>query len=142
MTISEKVSYIKGLADGLELGDDKQSKVIKAIIDVLDDIACDVESIEEDLAELSEQIDAVDEDLAEVEDLIYEDDDFEDCDVDDYEDDLFEVTCPKCNDIIYLDSEMLEEEGIDCPNCGTALEFDFSCDCGCDDCSSCEENDD
>ena len=78
MTISEKVSYIKGLADGLELGDDKQSKVIKAIIDVLDDIACDVESIEEDLAELSEQIDAVDEDLAEVEDLIYEDDDLVD----------------------------------------------------------------
>lgn len=135
MTITEKVSYIKGLADGLDLGDDKQSKVIKAIIDVLDDIACEVESVEEDLAELSEQIDAVDEDLAEVEDIIYDDED-EDCDYDD-EDDLFEVTCPNCNDTIYLDSEMLEEEGIECPNCGTSLEFDFDCDCKDCDCEDC-----
>lgn len=138
MTISEKVSYIKGLADGLELGDDKQSKVIKALIDVLDDIACDIESVEEDLAELSEQIDAVDEDLANVEDIIYEDDD-EDDDYDyDDDDDLFEVTCPNCNDIIYLDSEMLEEDSIECPNCGTNLEFDFSCGCDCEDCDSCD----
>ena len=44
-----------------------------------------------------------------------------------------------CNDIIYLDEEMLEDEGIDCPNCGTHLEFDFDCDCDCDDCDDCED---
>ena len=140
MTILEKVSYIKGLMDGLNLDDSNENKVLKAIVDVLEDIAADVEDIEEDTAELSERIDAVDEDLAAVEDLVYDD---EECDEDeeffDDEDDIYEVTCPKCNDIIYLDSEMLENEGIDCPNCGTELEFDFSCDCDCEDCEGCEE---
>ncbi len=140
MTILEKVSYIKGLMDGLNLDDSNENKVLKAIVDVLEDIAADVEDIEEDTAELSERIDAVDEDLAAVEDLVYDD---EECDEDeeffDDEDDIYEVTCPKCNDIIYLDSEMLENEGIDCPNCGTELEFDFSCDCDCEDCEGCGE---
>ena len=31
-----------------------------------------------------------------------------------------------------LNEDMLEEDGITCPNCGTELEFDFDgCDCGC-----------
>ena len=143
MTISEKVSYIKGLADGLALDENnKQDKIIKAIIDVLDDIALTVEDLEDGCAELAEQIDAVDEDLAAVEDFVYEDDccdcdccDDEDCDCCD--DELYEVECPSCNDIIYLDAEMLEDEGIDCPNCDTHLEFDFDCDCCDEDCDCC-----
>lgn len=139
MTISEKVSYIKGLLDGMELEDAKENKIITAIVDVLTDIAADVEDLEEECAELCEQIDAVDEDLASLEDIIYEDDEEDDYDDDVEDDDLYEVTCPNCNDIIYLDGEMLEEEGITCPNCGTDLEFDFSCDCDCGcDCDSCD----
>ena len=38
MNISEKVAYLKGLAEGLELEDSKEGKLIKGIIDVLDDI--------------------------------------------------------------------------------------------------------
>ena len=35
----------------------------------------------------------------------------------------------------------LDEEEMNCPNCGTHLEFEFECDCGCDcDCDcDCEE---
>ena len=144
MTIGEKVSYIKGLAEGLGLeGDTKEGKILNAIIDLLGDISEEIDCIEEDYAELCEQVDAVDEDLSAVEDFIYEDDDDCDCDCDccdcEDDDDLYEVECPKCHDIIYLDGEMLEEEGITCPNCGTDLEFDFDgcecdcCDCGCED---------
>ena len=44
-----------------------------------------------------------------------------------------------CNDVIYLDADMLEEEGMTCPNCGTELEFDFDgCDCDCD-CDCCAD---
>ncbi len=141
MTIGEKVSYIKGLAEGLGLENDtKEGKILNAIIDLLGDISEEIDCIEEDYAELCEQVDAVDEDLSAVEDLIYEDDDDCDCDCCDCEDDdLYEVECPKCHDIIYLDGEMLEEEGITCPNCGTDLEFDFDgCDCDCCDCG-CED---
>ena len=148
MTIGEKVSYIKGLAEGLGLNaETKEGKVLNAIIDLLGDISEEIDCIEEDYAELCEQVDAVDEDLSAVEDLIYEEDDDCCCDCDDCDcdcdcdcddDDLYEVVCPKCNDIIYLDGEMLEEEGITCPNCGTDLEFDFD-GCDCDGCCDCED---
>ena len=134
MTISEKVAYIKGLADGLVLDDNnKQDKLLKAIIDVLDDIALTVEDLEDCSAELAEQIDAVDEDLAALEDVVYEEDECDDCCCD-CDDDMYEVECPNCHDIIYVDEDMLCEESIDCPNCGTKLEFDLECDCDCDDC--------
>ncbi len=134
MTITEKVAYIKGLAEGLELDSaDKNSKVLKAIIELLEDVALTVEDLEDGCAELCEQIDAVDEDLSNLEDFIYEEED----DEYDYDDDeVYEVECPACNDIVYLDEEMLAEGEIACPNCGTNLEFDFDCcdceDCGCD----------
>ncbi len=138
MTICEKVAYIKGLAEGLDLdSNDKNSKVLKAVIELLEDVALTVEDLEDGTAELCEQIDAVDEDLSNLEDYVYDDED----DYDDYEDDeVYEVQCPACNDIVYLDEEMLAEGEIACPNCGTNLEFDLECDCDCCDCDGeCED---
>lgn len=138
MDILEKVAYIKGLAEGLELDTStKEGKILNAIIDLLDDMATEIYDIEEGCSALVDQIDAVDEDLSSVEELLYGDDDC-DCDCCDDEDELYEIECPSCHDIIYLDEEMLEEDGIDCPNCKTKLEFEFDCDpedsgcdCGC-----------
>lgn len=144
MDICEKISYIKGLAEGLSLDDStKEGKVLTAIIDLLGDITEEICEIEDGCDELCEQIDAVDEDLSSIEELVYGDDDCDcDCDCDDCdcdcdcEDEVYEIECPACNDVIYLDADMLEEEGMTCPNCGTELEFDFDgdccCDCGCD----------
>jgi len=130
MTITEKVAYIKGLADGLELdANNKQDKLIKAIIDILEDVALSVEDLEDGCAELCEQIDAIDEDLSALEDDIYEEDDECECDDDEDDEDYYEMECPSCHDIIYIDEDMLQEKGIECPNCGTDLEFDFDCDC-------------
>ncbi len=142
MDICEKISYIKGLAEGLELdGDTKEGKVLNAIIDLLGDITAEICDIEDACEDMSEQIDAVDEDLSALEDVLYECDDDCDCcdeDCDCCDDGLYEVECPNCNDVIYLDEDMLEDEGIDCPNCGTHLEFDFDGDCDgdCDCCDS------
>ena len=122
MTVIEKVSYLKGLAEGLGLDEsNKHDKLIRAMIDVLDGIAAEFEMIDEDMAELSEQIDAVDEDLADVEEFLYDDE--EDDDFDD--DDFVQVTCPECNEDIFLDPDALDEDYIDCPACGTKLEFEF-----------------
>lgn len=141
MTVSEKVAYLKGLAEGMQLDTEKnEGKLLAAIIEVLGEITDEIDSLDDAQIELAEQLDAVDEDLSALEDIIYEDDECEDCegcdgcdyddDYDEFDDDeVYEVTCPKCNDVIYLDAEMLEEGGIDCPNCGTDLEFDFDCDC-------------
>ncbi len=150
MDICEKIAYIKGLAEGLGLDDaTKEGKVLAAIIDLLGDITDEICDIEDGCDALMEQIDAVDEDLASLEEIIYEDDeddcdcDCDDCDCDcDCDDEVYEIECPACNDVIYLDADMLEEEGMVCPNCGTELEFDFDgiCDCDCDcDCEETEE---
>ena len=149
MDICEKIAYIKGLAEGLGIDEaTKEGKVLTAIIDLLGDITEEICEIEDGCDELMEQIDAVDEDLASLEDIIYEDDDDCDCcdcdcdcdcddDCCDCDDEVYEIECPVCNDIIYLDGEMLEQDGMVCPNCGTELEFDFD---GCDYCEcECEE---
>lgn len=133
MDICEKIAYIKGLAEGLSLDEStKEGKILNAIIDLLGDITEEICDIEDACDELMEQIDAVDEDLSSVEELIYGEDDECDCDDCDCDDEVYEIECPACNDIIYLDADMLEEEGMTCPNCGTDLEFDFDCDCDCD----------
>lgn len=142
MTVTEKVAYLRGLAEGLVLDDNnKQDKLIKAIIDVLDDLALTVADLEDASAEMAEQIDAVDEDLASVEDFLYDDED--DCDCDDCdcgcEEEEYEIECPNCHDLIYLCEEDLDED-IKCPNCGSDLQFEFDgdCDCGCCDCEDAE----
>lgn len=149
MDICEKVAYIKGLAEGLALDETtKEGKLLAAVIDLLGDITDEICEIEDGCDEICEQLDAVDEDLSAVEDIIYgEDDDCDcDCDCDCCDDDeLYEIECPACHDTVYLDADMLEQEGMTCPNCGTELEFDFDCDCDCchDECDDedcdCEE---
>ena len=134
MTISEKISYIKGLAEGLALDvNTKEGKVLAAIIDLLGDMVDEIDAIDEACAEIGEQLDAVDEDLSALEDDFYYDED-EDEDEDDeyFDDDVYEVECPNCHEIIYLDEAMLEEEEMACPSCGTRLEFEFECDCDSD----------
>lgn len=138
MTATEKVAYIKGLVDGLNLDADKDEvKVIKAIIELLDDMALTVSDLEEGLDVVSEQVDEIDEDLADLETYVYEEDDDCCCD-DDCDCDCYEIECPACHEIICVDDEILEDGSIDCPNCGELLEFDFD-DCCCGDDCDCDD---
>lgn len=158
MTLTEKIAYIRGLAEGLKLDESKDEvKVIKAMMDLLEDMAVSVADLEDYVDEMSLQLDEVDEDLATLEDEIYEDccdccdDDCDccddDCDCCDCDDDCdcdcvyYEVTCPSCQETICVDEDFLLEGEIQCPQCGEILEFDFSdldlgddcCCCGCED---------
>lgn len=132
MTITEKVAYLKGMADGMKLDESaNEGKLLKTVIDVLEDMALTISDVEDTLAEVAQQVDEIDDDLAAIEDEWYDDDD------DDDESDgvRYEVECPVCGDVISIDEDLLEEGAIDCPNCGENLEFDFDddddCDCGC-----------
>ena len=133
MEISEKVAYLKGLAEGMELDTEKkEGKLLAAIIDVLEDIALEIEDIEDEQAELSDGLDAVSDDLEDVEDLVFEDWD-EDDDEDEYEEDeldededCYATTCPTCEETIYFDESILEDGEVICPNCGEKLEFDLT----------------
>jgi len=141
MTITEKVAYLKGLAEGLAIDESKpEAKLIGAIIDVLDDIALTVSDLEDGLDIFSEQLDAVDEDLDELESFVYEELDdccCDDCCDDEDEEEYYDVECPSCGEVICVDGDILEEGSINCPNCNELLEFEIDCDCDCDDC--CED---
>ena len=157
MTITEKIAYIKGLAEGLSLDESKpEVKVLNAVVDLLDDLAYEVQDMQELYDELSAVVDEIDEDLADVESELYDDDDdddeddFDDFDEDDddFDDDddvFYEVTCDACGKAINVSEDVLLEGEITCPNCGETIEFDFSdlfdengdlCD---NDCSACSE---
>ncbi len=135
MTLTEKIAYIKGLADGMKLDENKDEvKLIKALIDALDEAALTIEENVEIIDEMQEQLDAVDEDLEDLENYVFEIDDDEcGCGCCDDEDDYFEVECPNCGETICVDESILEDGGIECPNCHESLEFEFDdeCDCGC-----------
>ena len=128
MEITEKVAYLKGLAEGLGLdGSTKEGKILSVMIDVLDDIALELQDLQDAQEEMEEGLDAVSEDLSDVESLLFESDD-EDEDEEEDEDDesVYETTCPNCEEEIYFDESILEDGYVECPNCGEKLEFDLS----------------
>ena len=133
MEITEKVAYLKGLAEGMELDTDKKvGKLLAAIIDTLDDIALELEDIKDEQAELADGLDAVSDDLEDVENLVFDEWEDED-DEDDYyfddpdeDEECYATTCPTCEETIYFDESVLEDGEVICPNCGERLEFDLN----------------
>lgn len=125
MTISEKVAYLKGLAEGLDLDTtkSKEGKLISVMIGILEDLAMSVEDLEENALDLGEEIDVLSDDLSDVEDVVFEDDDE---DTEDYDDDWFEVECPNCGADIVVDDEALADGEVECPECGTRYAMELS----------------
>ena len=87
MDTTESLGYLKGLIEGLDLGDNKkETKVFSAIVDVLSNLVEDIDDMTDGVEMLADQVDAVDEDLADLEEYVYDDYDDE-CDCDDFCDD-------------------------------------------------------
>ena len=121
MEILEKVAYMKGLAEGLGLDTKtKEGKLLTVMIDILDDIALELQDIRDDEDE--------------------EEDDEEEED----EDEVYETTCPNCEEDIFFDETILADGAVECPNCGERLEFDLGGDAGCCGgcCGGCESDED
>ena len=137
MTISEKVAYLKGLADGMELEKDasKEGKLILKIIDILENVGLDLEDLESEVEDLGDAIDVLSEDVEDLETIVYEDwDEYEDEDdlpfgtEDEDDDDFFEVECPSCGEDIVIDESALDAGEVACPNCGDKFSLGFDMD--------------
>ena len=64
MTVSEKVAYLKGLADGLGIKDStNEGKLMLAVIDVLEAMADDIEAVDAHAKDLSDSISDISEDM-------------------------------------------------------------------------------
>lgn len=157
--LKERVAYLKGLAEGMQISDaTNEGKLLKAIIDVLDDVALSVDDVEEVQEEFSEQLDEMDEDLADIESLIYgdececdecehevkdedevEDEEDKEGEEDDEDDDesVSEIECPHCGKSIVLEDAFMKKDSILCPHCHNEIEVEWSCDC--DECADGEE---
>jgi DNA-directed RNA polymerase subunit RPC12/RpoP len=138
MEILEKVAYMKGLAEGLGLDTkSKEGKLLKVIMDILDDMALELQDIHAEQGELEEGLDAVSDDLADVETYLYEQDSEDDED----DGEVYQTTCPNCQEDVFFDEDILADGSILCPNCGEKLEFDLEepdgCGGGC--CGACAE---
>ena len=138
MNISEKVAYLKGLAEGVEAASDaKEGKILKNILDILEDIAGSLSDLQEKQENLFIYSEELDKDLGTLEkafirnytgytdntDNIFDSDGFHDDD--EYFGDLEDsakIDCPKCGELILFDLDDIEEGGrIDCPECGAEI---------------------
>ena len=128
MTISEKVAYLKGLAEGLNLDTEKskEGKLISVMIGILEEIGLSIEDLEENTQALGEEIDVLSDDLSDVEDVVFDEDEDEDEDDEDYDDDWFEVECPTCEERLVIDDKALADGMIQCPNCHDKFALDLS----------------
>ena len=127
MTISEKVAYLKGLAEGLGLDTEKskEGKLISVMIGILEDVGLSLEDLEENVQALGEDVDALSEDLEDVEDIVYDEDEDE-YDEDEADDDWFEVDCPTCTEPIIVGEKDIDAGEVECPHCGTRYALDLS----------------
>ena len=117
--VKEKVSYLRGLCDGLDITDETQRKLYTAIIETLDAVADALDENEATLAELDECVSDIYDALDEVEEELYGEDDEDDDEDDSFDEDAFiEVQCPHCSDTIYFDQDMLSSrDELICPSC-------------------------
>ncbi|NCE64154.1 hypothetical protein D1159_06020 [Pseudoflavonifractor sp. 524-17] len=132
MTISEKVAYLKGLAEGLNIDVDKskEGKLISVMIGILEEVGMTLEDLEESVEALGEEIDAISDDLSDVEKVVFDEEDGCGCE----DEDFFEVECPNCEETLVIDEDVLAAGVIQCPNCKEKFALDVSgCDCGCED---------
>lgn len=131
MDISEKIAYIQGLADGLELEEESdEGRVIGEMLRVLSDVADHLTGLESGMDILFQQVQDLTEDF---DDYLMSDnwacgDELQPGDeiIADYEGDIYQVICPYCAEEICLTEEMLDQGEVDCPVCHSNLELDFS----------------
>ncbi len=93
--LGQKVSYLKGLAEGLGIDESsKEGKLLLHIVDALEDFADVLAETIENQVDLEEYVNFIDEDLADLEEDIYgEDDDLYDEDDFDFDEFDFDDCC-------------------------------------------------
>lgn len=106
----QKVSYLRGLAEGLEIDEEsKEGKLLLHIIDTLEDFADAMDETMENYEDLEEYVSYIDEDLSDVEDELYGFDDEDDFyPYEDFDDENFECIdfdCDCCDEEIEEDNK-------------------------------------
>lgn len=125
--LSDKVAYLRGLAEGMKLSaQSDEGKLITEIIGVLGEISSAVSSLKEVQDGIDEYVDSIDEDLRRLEmrvgelDGLGEDEESFDGEEEFSGDEtLLECVCPACATVFYVDENEADGETEHvCPHCG------------------------
>ncbi len=145
MAMIEKAMYIKGLCDGVELDKTtKEGKLIAALLDMVIEMAEEIDDMQAKMSDLEDYCEELDEDLGDVEEVLLDLDDLSD-DEDYEDDDSFEDDddfecdgdCAGCDfdcgfddddDDFFEDEEEDEYFEVICPACGDVINFDSTID--------------
>ena len=121
--LTDKISYLQGLAEGMKLNPEKDAnRLILGILDVLGEVGENLEALAESHGELSNYVESIDEDLADLEADLFDDEDEEEDGEDPEEGGSLLYECPHCRETIELDPEELDlEDDHPFPNCGKEL---------------------
>ncbi len=142
--LRRRISHLQSLADRAQLKDgSRESRLFTEMVEVMREMALDVEEVSANQLDLEEYLEEVDSDLMTLEEDVYddaedddeeddEDHDFEDLAMDDEEDEAeyVELECPQCELDSFYNSELFDRDGVQltCPHCGNVL-FDSDEDC-------------
>lgn len=122
MSLTAKVAYLKGLAEGSGLtSNEREGKFYKELLDCLEDISVTIDFLDQDHDEIEDYLEALDEDLTELEEYVYDDDDDE-YEIADEDFDVAEAICPECGETVsYFDDLYDEDVDIICPYCDAVV---------------------
>ena len=126
--LTDRISYLKGMAAGMKLNMDKDSnKLMLEMLTVMGEIAEEMAAMTEAHNDLNEYVESIDDDLAELEESLFgeeamdgEDIDGEDDEDEDEfgEDDLIVYACPHCGTEIEFQANDVDfDEDYLCPEC-------------------------
>lgn len=132
-TVREKIAYLRGMLDGdPSLKEGNHAFLLGEILEVLTDLAREVNELAQGQEELSDYVEEVDFDLAYMEDEFFADDvaddhfgwhdhgeDWEEH----FDDSLVEIQCPDCDDIVTFSEDFLFDESVQirCPRCDAVV---------------------
>jgi len=130
-TVKEKIAYLRGVMDGdSSLQEGRVRFLFEKTLQILADLAEEVDELAQSHSELDEYLQEVDFDLAYLEDEFFAEADECTChEADDWDgfdeccDTLVEVECPQCQDIVTFDEDFLFDQGVQirCPRCDAVV---------------------
>lgn len=127
--LSEKLAYLKGLMEGMNLKEkEPETKIISGILEAMELANERLDYLEDKADDMDDYINEIDHDLGELEDFVAGDDEDECCchdhDLDDYDEEDEDVSyeCPECGAEVELDPDkLMAEEEPKCPECGASM---------------------
>lgn len=131
--ITNRASYLVGLAEGLNIDTDKpEGKLLSEMVKVMSDMAKEIEAIDDEQAFTADKVDEMEDVIDMIGERVFNpDEDFDD-------DEVYTLRCDNCGEEIDFTADDLDDLASGdfvCPECGNTIELDFDeCDCDCDDC--------